>query len=247
MTLVTLWPSSQDESGNSITVAEYFRNKYPKFSIRDDLPAACVGRAKDPSRIRIPLDVLDIKAGQQVKPITSDLLGEMVKHSAAKPQERFETIAKTAKSVRDDENNEAFGIKMDDMVKTMGRQLASPDLEYKDGFVVKPMQIKGEWNLRGGPGGRDIGFIKSGSCNGFVVVNFDPRARLNQLVEFMNKFLRMADERGIRLGRDLSGGRPIDGTAAAQRGEVDAFLGDVMKRDEMKRKRDQRVVPPSSG
>ncbi len=96
------------------------------------------------------MDVLDIKAGQQVKPITSDLLGEMVKHSAAKPQERFTTIAKTAKSVRDDENNEAFGIKMDDMVKTMGRQLASPDLEYKDGFVVKPMQIKGEWNLRGG-------------------------------------------------------------------------------------------------
>ena len=56
----SMFTEGEGEDARTRSVLDYFKERYPNFSFREDLPCVCVGPSKDPHKIRIPMDLLSL-------------------------------------------------------------------------------------------------------------------------------------------------------------------------------------------
>ena len=215
--------------GRSVSVFDYFKDKYPQFELRrPDLPSVLVGPANDPHRIRLPLELCAIVAGQPA-PVTPEIQADMIKETAAPPDRRFADIEAMHKDLLVDVDKgadatpAAFAVDVGrQLVVANATLLSSPTLQYRaprQGPLVDviPNTRGGDWNLRGNGGG-DLGFVSGGKVyagGGFAVVKFE-QCRDDGLNKFLGMLQRMASERGIDMGRQV--GRTIDLSRVASQG-----------------------------
>ena len=207
------------------SIYDHFCEMYPNLPFRLDpnCISALVGPAKEPERIRVPLQLISFKSGQPERKLAPDLLADIIKQTSAKPQERFKQIANIVSDMRHNPAPEAWQIDMGaKLVSVPARVLRSCELEYGNGAKFTVDSNKGQWNLRG-QGRSEVQFNVPASSPGFVVVWFD-RVGQQQYGAFMDNLTRIAYGRGMILGDDLNGKREVNGIDDARRGKVAELL-----------------------
>ena len=75
------------------TVAEWFARDFPQHRLRwPGLPCVLVGSQADPGKVKLPLELLKILPGQPMQENGSEVLQDMIKHTAITPDRRFPII-----------------------------------------------------------------------------------------------------------------------------------------------------------
>jgi eukaryotic translation initiation factor 2C len=238
-----------DDAGRERTIADYFTEKGHRLNF-PGLPCVCVGKRTDPSKIRIPIELCKLVGGEPMQ-ITPVIQAEMIKETAKEPAERFKEIMKVIADKATGPGVQAcaapaFGVSTGaELVEIQqARVLDSPRLIYKNHRrggseeEVRVDQKKGAWNVM--QGGQDLGFFDPGAPpRAWVVVNFASRDARN-LEPFVQQFMRMASDRGLKLdprGHGGSGSRPppiLEMDPPRQPKEVGAMLQEQLAKKGIK-------------
>ena len=226
----------ENGEGCTLSVATYFKDRYSITLRRPDLPCVLVGSAKEPERLRLPMEICKFVACQPA-PVTAEVQQEQIKLTSGPVRERMHSIQAIHRDLlvdhkEKDSTLKGFQTSMSTSLAQAGAViLESPVLQYRDArdalVEVRANPQKGEWNLRNPSGRGDLKFIESGSNQGgFVVIKFD-RAEDRDVETFTRKLESMARERGMDLGRRL--GRVLDGSGKSRSKDVVAFLDSNIK------------------
>ncbi|OWZ20388.1 Argonaute1, partial [Phytophthora megakarya] len=129
--------------GQRVSIAEYFQQAYNLCLRYHTLPCLHVGAPQ--KKNYLPLKACDIIAGQKCpRQVTDKQVTNMTGFTCKRPDQRKRSI---------DQKFGEGGFKSDpglnvepSMVKTAGRQLPPPKIEYSGGIIEKPCD--GSWNMR---------------------------------------------------------------------------------------------------
>jgi len=231
----SMFESGEPDLGK-LSVATYFKTRHGIELKRPDLPCVLVGSAKEPDRLRLPMEICKFVACQPA-PVTAEVQQEQIKITSGPVRERMNSIHTIHRDLLVDHNEKdctlkGFQTSMSTSLAQAGAViLDSPVLQYRDArdalVEVRANPQKGEWNLRSPTGRGDLKFIESASNEGgFVVIKFD-RAEDRDVDKFTSTLERMAGDRGMHLGTRL--GRVLDGSGKRYGSEVVSFLDSNIK------------------
>lgn len=198
------------EDGSKISVAEYFRQKYPRFARFPHLP--CIVTGSDARPIHIPVEACKIVGGQPYRrKLAPDRTKEMIKRTAQPPAARFENIQRAVQDVvqRSKPYLDEFGIKVStEPTHLKGRVLDAPTLVMGSKRELQPRE--GSWDLR------NVQFHQPATVKSWVLLALNPGREVgNQEVD---RFVVLFRQTGRSLGmsvedpmgvmmHDLRGGR----------------------------------------
>ncbi|KAM7283687.1 protein argonaute-2 [Ixodes scapularis] len=187
------------EDNTKISVAEYFRRRYPKFAHYPQLPCIMVGSATRP--VLIPLEACKIPKGQPYRrKLAPDMTKEMIKRTAQPPALWFAKIKEAVQDVvqKSQPYLSEFGTKIStEPTQLKGRVLEAPTIVMKGDQKLYPRE--GSWDLR------DEQFHQAASVESWVLLGMNtPRLRRDEL----KNFIRLFQETGGKLGMSVS--NPLD-------------------------------------
>ncbi|KAL1482935.1 hypothetical protein MTO96_013348 [Rhipicephalus appendiculatus] len=136
------------DGGVRTTVAEYFRQKYPKFMRYPHLPCIQAGTPARP--VYLPLEACHIVEGQPYrKKLSETMTSEMIKRTAQPPKQRFEAIQSSVRDLVEKSRPylDEFGIAVNtEATRLQGRVLNPPFLVFGGQQTLQPKD--GVWDLR---------------------------------------------------------------------------------------------------
>ncbi|CAN7977088.1 unnamed protein product, partial [Ixodes persulcatus] len=187
------------EDNTKISVAEYFRRRYPRFAHYSQLPCIMVGSATRP--VYIPLEACKIPKGQPYRRrLAPDMTKEMIKRTAQPPALRFAKIKEALQDVvqKSQPYLSEFGIKIStELTQLKGRILEAPTIVMKGDQKLHSRE--GSWDLR------DVQFHQAASVESWVLLGMNtPRLRRDEL----DNFIRLFQQTGGKLGMSVS--NPLD-------------------------------------
>lgn len=137
------------EDGERKTVADYFREKYPKFMRFPHLPCIQSGTLQRP--VYLPLEACHIVEGQPYrKKLNESMTTQMIRRTAQPPQQRFQNIVQSVRDVVQKSRPylDEFNIKVStNPTQLKGRVLDPPSLVFDGQQQLRPRD--GVWDLRG--------------------------------------------------------------------------------------------------
>lgn len=218
------------ELGGTVTVAEYFRRKYPDHPIKyPDLPLLDIGSDKRPNYI--PAEFCEIVKGQPFRGRLNDRqTSDMLRVACQNPQRNSELIRgegflNLGLSTPHD-TMKSFGITIDQQMTVVpARVLPPPGISYAGG---RPPRVNdGSWNIL------DVKFHRGGNMGRWAVLIVREKSRPGpwtgpndpQMWEFINRFAQKCRTVGMVLSPerpavvptqelDPPGGRDPSRTAA---------------------------------
>lgn len=136
------------DGGVKTNVADYFREKYPKYMRYPNLPCIQAGTLNRP--VYLPLEACHIVEGQPYrKKLSETMTSEMIKRTAQPPAQRFKAIASSVRDMVDRSGPylREFGIKVStNPTQLHGRVLDPPSLVFGNEQTLRPRD--GTWDLR---------------------------------------------------------------------------------------------------
>ncbi|XP_049523406.1 protein argonaute-2-like isoform X2 [Dermacentor silvarum] len=136
------------DAGTKTNVAEYFRQKYPKYMRYPNLPCIQAGTPNRP--VYLPLEACHIVEGQPYrKKLSESMTTEMIRRTAQPPAQRFRSIMSSVRDVVDKSRPylDEFGIKVStNPTQLKGRVLDPPSLTFGGEQTLRPRD--GVWDLR---------------------------------------------------------------------------------------------------
>ncbi|KAG9231095.1 QDE2 protein [Amylocarpus encephaloides] len=133
-----------------ISVFDYFKARYPNFTLNPAFPVVNVGNREKPNYL--PAEVCVVVPGQMIKRrLSPDQTQEMIKFACRKPWENANSIIGDGKSVLGLNNTAVrFGLAVGQSLLTINaRVLAAPAVKYKN-FSNKDTSVAprfGSWNM----------------------------------------------------------------------------------------------------
>ncbi|CAG8482152.1 14805_t:CDS:10 [Acaulospora morrowiae] len=165
-----------DKDGQKVSVTQYYYNQYHRRLEFGSLPCVLVKRTS-----YIPIELCEILPGQRYeKSIDDKAKADMIKFTALKPRERFDSIDRAIRDhykYNEDENLRDFGIVIEQkMIEVEGRLLDPPIITYDKRSQESEFPPKfGRWNLMNKIFPRIVPTFPS-ICNG------NPQGNLRQLL-----------------------------------------------------------------
>ncbi|XP_075557125.1 protein argonaute-2-like isoform X2 [Dermacentor variabilis] len=136
------------DEGTKTNVAEYFRQKYPKYMRFPNLPCIQAGTPNRP--VYLPLEACHIVEGQPYrKKLSESMTTEMIRRTAQPPVQRFRSIMSSVQDVVNKSRPylDEFGIKVStNPTQLKGRVLEPPSLTFHGQQTLRPRD--GVWDLR---------------------------------------------------------------------------------------------------
>ncbi|KAI9295202.1 Piwi-domain-containing protein [Neoconidiobolus thromboides FSU 785] len=139
------------ESGNEISVAQYFQNKYRLRLHFPFFPCIIVSKKGN----KLPLEVCKIMPGQRyMKKLNERQTSDMIKLTCQRPNERANKINESMKILKHDQNEflDDFKISLsNEMINLDARVLPGPRINYHPHSNENPTLTpgNGSWNMRG--------------------------------------------------------------------------------------------------
>ncbi|KAL3423771.1 RNA interference and gene silencing protein [Phlyctema vagabunda] len=132
-----------------ISVFEYFKIMYPKFTLDRRLPVVNVGNKEHPSYL--PAEVCVVLQGQTIKRrLSPDQTKHIVDFAVRQPQLNAKSITEDAKLVLglNNPNLGRFGVSVSPgLITVPARQLQPPTIQLANKGTVNP--VRGSWNMAG--------------------------------------------------------------------------------------------------
>ncbi|TYZ64147.1 hypothetical protein PybrP1_004440 [[Pythium] brassicae (nom. inval.)] len=181
----------EDDSGQRVSVAQYFASTYGLQLRHPRLPCLHVGALKGQNYL--PLEVCTIVAGQKCpRKATDTQVANMIRFTCTPPQDRKRAIeGKFCEAgFESDPMLQAFGLNASpQMAEVQARLLPPPNLAYKNGSIWPDM---GSWGMRG------KSFFEASKLTSWAVISCcDPRR--NPIAD-MAKFFRAVIAQMTQLG-----------------------------------------------
>ncbi|KAH9367008.1 hypothetical protein HPB48_000052 [Haemaphysalis longicornis] len=143
---ITFTRTLTDRQTEVLSVASYFREKYPGTMQDENLPCIRAGSSKRP--VYLPIDVCEIVEGQPYrKTLSPTMTADIIKATAKSPRERFGAIQASVNDLVDhaDPYLQEFGIAIDTQAAVLtGRRLNDPMLAFG---VDQVRPFRGQWQL----------------------------------------------------------------------------------------------------
>uniref|UniRef100_A0A061SHJ7 Aubergine n=2 Tax=Tetraselmis sp. GSL018 TaxID=582737 RepID=A0A061SHJ7_9CHLO len=211
-----------DHQGESISVEEYFRRKYPASRLKfPDLPCLNGGTPRKPRCF--PPEVCRIVPGQRtvrtLKDAQRNLLPKFCTAPPSKSKELIKFSMEQMAALHEDPTPRAFGMRIDtEMMRVEGRVLDPPTLQYchneeeREPVIVPITPQNGSWNLRpvrDNESGQELipGFSEPGKISswGVVFVCKGPRDRVNDrgVQLYVREQVRMLKACGVAVPVEL--------------------------------------------
>ncbi|KAI3676986.1 hypothetical protein L1987_86603 [Smallanthus sonchifolius] len=216
-----------DETGATISVVQYFREKYNTQLRFPLLPAIQAGTEAKP--IYLPMEICWLVVGQRYAlKLNEKQVTNLLRATCQRPMEREDSIMKTMQSNNyngDDLVNKDFGMRLREQLTSIdARVLPPPPLKYHGSSEVNP-QV-GQWNMI------NLKMFNGGNVDHWTIVNFS-RQREGAVQLFCNELVKMCDSKGIVFGRN-----PVVPMFTAQPQNIEKTLVDVQSRCHAKLARD---------
>ncbi|CAN8002960.1 unnamed protein product, partial [Ixodes hexagonus] len=187
------------DDGSQISVADYFRKKYPNFAKYPQLPCIMAGSVTRPNYI--PLEACKIVGGQPYRrKLAPDMTKEMIKRTALPPAQRFEKIQSAVRDVVQASQpylNE-FGIKIStDPTQLKGRVLEAPTIVMGNKRELHPRE--GSWDLR------NVQFHQPATIKSWLLLGMNTqRLRKDEYDKFSKLFQQTARSLGMSVSEPMN-------------------------------------------
>lgn len=181
------------DNGCRITVADYFRKKYPNFAKYPNLP--CIQTGNPGHLVYLPLETCHIVEAQPYRrKLDEDMTREMIKQTAQPPAVRFHNVSRAVKDLVQQSQPylTEFGIKVStDPVKLKGRVLEAPSIVMKK-ETVKPKDGKWElWKQQ---------FYQAKDIREWVLLTINCRIQINDVKNFEQLLINTGRNLGMNIG-----------------------------------------------
>ncbi|KAJ4733389.1 Argonaute family protein [Rhynchospora pubera] len=182
-----------DASGTSISVVQYFRDKYGCNLKYTKWPCLLAGSSNKPKYL--PMEVCQIIPGQKyAKKLTDKQVRNILGATCQRPQDREASILQVVhkNSYGNDKFAREFGLKIvDKMVSVDARVLPPPKLKYHDSGEEKSVQPSvGQWNMM------RMKMVDGGIVDNWACVNFS-RTQQRDVIKFCNDLAMMCNNKGM--------------------------------------------------
>lgn len=182
-----------EDSGQELTVTQYFKQKYNIALRFPNMPCVCWGSKA--RQIRMPMEVCSILPGQRyLKKLDGDQTSNVIRATVTKPNERLRKITDGIQNVLALQNNATLrelGIQVDpQQVVVEGRVLPVPSLKYGPETMIPK---EGKWNLL------KQKFHEPAKIPAWGVVSFG-RCRVQEVERFVDAMVGVFKRVGISCG-----------------------------------------------
>ncbi|XP_010247717.1 PREDICTED: protein argonaute 5-like isoform X2 [Nelumbo nucifera] len=213
-----------DESGKSISVIQYFFEKYGVRLQYPSLPALQSG--SDIKPIYLPMEVCKIVPGQRFcKKLNERQVTALLRATCKRPRERENSIAQMVRenNYNRDEYAVEFGIQVTNTPATIeARVLPPPVLRYHEtGREKKVQPDMGQWNMI------NMKMLNGGTVEYWACVNFSSRLNSNIACQFCQELVRMCSSKGMAFNPN-----PLLNMFSARPDQIERTLREVLNRSE---------------
>ncbi|XP_078148835.1 protein argonaute MEL1-like [Carex rostrata] len=182
-----------DENGASLSIVQYFRNKYGVNLKYPKLPCLLAGSDSRPKYI--PMEVCQIISGQRyVKKLNERQVTNILRATCKRPHEREASILKVVNGNNYGSDNfvQEFGMKIyNRMVSVDARVLPPPMLKYHESGEQKSCQpVVGQWNMM------KMKMVNGGTVNSWACLNFS-RTSEREVIKFCEDLVAMCSRKGM--------------------------------------------------
>ncbi|KAF3333035.1 protein argonaute MEL1-like protein [Carex littledalei] len=182
-----------DQNGASISIVQYFRNKYGLNLRYTKLPCLLAGSDSRPKYL--PMEVCQIISGQRyVKKLNERQVTNILRATCKRPHEREASIVKVVNGNNYGSDNfvKEFGMKIySQMVSVDARVLPPPMLKYHDSGEQKSCQPSvGQWNMM------RMKMVNGGTVNNWACLNFS-RTSEREVIQFCDDLVAMCNRKGM--------------------------------------------------
>lgn len=185
------------DDGSRVSVASYFREKYPKFMMYPHLPCIQTGTPARP--VYLPLEACHIVEGQPYrKKLSESMTTNMIRRTAQPPQQRFRSIQSSVQDLvqRNKPFLDEFGIKVSTKpTELKGRVLDPPSLTFYQNQTVKPRD--GVWDLRNSK------LFNAKPMENWVLLSCGCRTRRDEEDNLIGMFKQVGSSLGMRVSDPL--------------------------------------------
>lgn len=174
------------------TVAAYFRERYGKILEFPNLP--CIQVYPESKKSYLPIEVCEIVAGQHSKrKLEPRQVANVNQITAVSPIDRFKQIKEIVDNPEfNDRHIREFDLRVSSVpIDVEGRVLDSPNLQYNNAEIIKP--IDGSWTMRNNK------FLHGATIESWVLLNFSD-VEFKILEEFSKSLVDMGRKTGMRIG-----------------------------------------------
>ncbi|KAH6826003.1 Argonaute family protein [Perilla frutescens var. hirtella] len=206
-----------DDTGNMISVVQYFREKYNIHLRYPSLPAVQAG--SDTKPIYLPMELCRIVEGQRYsRKLNERQVSALLKATCQRPEDREKSIIKMAgynNYNQDELVNKEFGIQVrPELTSIEARVLPPPTLKYHasgEKSVVAPSV--GQWNMI------DKKMINGGKVEFWACINF---SKSNNVGKFCDDLIDMCCSKGMECNR-----QPLVPIRTPRQGPIEKALFDI--------------------
>lgn len=186
------------DDGSKISVAAYFRQRYPKYMQYPHLPCIQTGTPARP--VYLPLEACHIVEGQPYrKKLSENMTTNMIRRTAQPPQQRFQAIQRSVQDLvqRNKPFLDEFNIKVSTNPTALkGRVLDPPSLTFSQNKTLKPRD--GVWDLRGSQ------LLRPMSMEHWALLSCGCRTRPEEENNLIHMFKQVGGSLGMRVSDPLA-------------------------------------------
>uniref|UniRef100_A0A023G7R7 Putative germ-line stem cell division protein hiwi/piwi n=1 Tax=Amblyomma triste TaxID=251400 RepID=A0A023G7R7_AMBTT len=181
------------EDGKRKTVADYFREKYPRYMRFPHLPCIQSGTPQRP--VYLPLEACHIVEGQPYrKKLSESMTTNMIRRTAQPPRERFHNIMRSVQDVvaKSKPYLDEFNIKVStNPTQLKGRVLDPPSLVFDGEQQLRPRD--GVWDIRGSK------LLKAMDVDNWVLLGANCRLQDRDIGNLVRMLKNIGGELGMRV------------------------------------------------
>ncbi|XP_078148836.1 protein argonaute MEL1-like isoform X1 [Carex rostrata] len=210
-----------DENGASLSIVQYFQNKYGLNLRYTNLPCLMAGSDSRPKYL--PMEVCQIIPGQRyVKKLNERQVTNILRATCKRPHEREASILQVVNGNNYNSDNfvREFGMKIyNQMVSIDARVLPPPTLKYHDSGEQNSCQPSfGQWNMM------RMKMVNGGTVENWTCLNFSQTFQ-REVIKFCNDLVAVCNRRGMVFNT-----RPCIDIIAGDQGNLEADLRNLHQR-----------------
>ncbi|XP_076919981.1 protein argonaute MEL1-like [Bidens hawaiensis] len=180
-----------DGTGGTVSVVQYFREKYNAQLRFPLLPAIQAGTEAKPTYV--PMELCTLAFGQRyASKLNEKQVTNLLRATCQRPNDRQKSISDIVESNKYNDDalvNKEFGMRVREQFTSIdARVLPPPPIKYHGTAEVNP-QV-GQWNMI------DLKMINGGTVNYWATVNFS-RQRVDAVERFCKGLVQMCQDKGI--------------------------------------------------